>query len=144
MSDSLLPRRWTEPAPPLGPIVSEGVSDVDAGGSGLKSPLAFIPLIRRHPVLVGIITLAALGIAYLKIRQQVPLYQASAVIRIADRTRALSGTLGGNQPPQYMGPFTDPVLSQVQVLKSQSVAEGVVQAAGLQLRLSPKGLPIWW
>ena len=90
MSDSLLPRRWTEAAPPLAPIVSEG-PDVDAGGAGLKSPLAFIPLIRRHPVLVGVITLAALGLAYLKIRQQVPLYQAAAVIRIADRTRALSG-----------------------------------------------------
>ncbi|MFL5616083.1 MAG: polysaccharide biosynthesis tyrosine autokinase [Gemmatimonadaceae bacterium] len=46
--------------------------------------------------------------------------------------------------PQTYRPFNDPVLTQIEVLQSQAVAESVAEKEGLRLRELPKNLPPMW
>jgi tyrosine-protein kinase Etk/Wzc len=147
MSDSLLPQRWTshvETGPVLGP--DSAVADHPVEGDRdtfVKTMLEFVGLLRRHLLLVVLVTAGAVLVAFNQIRRTPHLYQANAVIRIADRARSLSGGLT-QAPYSPMMRTTDPLLSQIQILQSQAVATAIADKEGLRLRLMPAGGAVSW
>ena len=70
------------------------------------------------------------------------MYLASASVRIADARRALSGGIA-DAPRDNIGCSysVDPVLSQIQVLKSREVAAEAVRQQPLGLIVYPVGFP---
>lgn len=142
MPDQIQPR-WT------GQVVTNDLTTTGDGAraeqeSPLGPALAFLALLRRHLALVLFIGVMTSGLVVYRLRREPPLYRASAVIRLVDKARELSGTLGnGLSNPGYR-PFTDPVLSQIQVLQSRAVAKSVVEREGRRLQLLPRRtLPTW-
>lgn len=145
MDDALLPKRWTTPGPVGEVLRSPNEAPPPEQESTVKSLLEFTGLIRRHWILVGLITLGSVAVALNQIRHEVRLYAATAVVRLVDKARELSSGIARTSPgPQQFRPFTDPVLSQIQVLKSRAVAAAVVAKEGLRLRALPAGLPPMW
>lgn len=143
MAESFTPQRWSEPfAPsPSFPLPERRGPEQEPV---LRTALDFLGLLRRHWVVVLGITALAVGAVWYKMRGDLPVYQATAVIRVADRSEALSGRLGAGPSDRPLRPFMDPVLSQVELLKSRGVAEAVVDSEGLRLRALPRWLPPRW
>jgi len=144
MSDRLLPQRWSDPA--------DSLTEVDAmSGNGrgdqesvLKVLLDVLGLIRRNWKVVLAATVASLALMLLHRRYDSPIYRATAVVRFEDKVRGLSNGLAGGAGRQAAGPVTDPLLTQIQVLQSRTVARGVVEREGLRLFADPPGLPQGW
>ena len=69
----------------------------------------------------------------------------STSVRLRDPSTRMSGELGsegsGGAGEQLTGYYTDPVLSQIQVLKSRAVAAMVVDSLGLQLQPEKPDFP---
>jgi capsular exopolysaccharide synthesis family protein len=87
-----------------------------------------------------IVLTAALGVAYqwYETRNDLPLFRAASAVRLTDQGAAISGNLA----PDYasgLGGYTDPILTQVQVIKSRVIAEQVVDSLGLQLQSQTRG-----
>ncbi|HKO18493.1 MAG TPA: polysaccharide biosynthesis tyrosine autokinase [Acidobacteriaceae bacterium] len=139
MAESKLPQRWlppvVEPVPPTATVEQE---------STLKSVLQLIGLVRRHWLLVGLIAAASVGILVYRLRNEPHIYRATATIRLEDKARELSNGMSPAPRLQSYRPFTDPVLSQLQVLQSQAVAESVAVREGLRLRALPRWLTPNW
>src|ERR1700704_3304581 len=144
MSDRHLPLRWNEPASSLAD--PDRANDPGRGDqeSVLKVLLDVLGLIRRNWKVVLATTLASLALLIVQRRYDHPIYRATAVVRFEDKVRGLSNGLGGGTPRQVGGPVTDPLLTQIQVLQSRTVARGVVEREGLRLRADPPGLPDGW
>ena len=142
MADSLLPQRWTRPVGVEPIVVADG--NVEPQQSTLQSVLAFLGLLHRHWLLILVITAAAVMALLYKIRSELPLYRATAVIRLEDKQRELSGSLRSGPVNNGIRPFTDPVLSQIYVLQSRNVAQEVALRQGLRLRTLPRGLVPGW
>lgn len=115
-------------------------SGADGGGATPLDLKELYGVIRRHLVLILGITVAAAGLMYAAVRDDLPLYNASAVIRIADTRRTLTGGLDQPTAEKLAGQSSDPTLSLLQVLQSRSVARKVVSATPLGLRLIPIGV----
>lgn len=142
MADSLTPQRWSEPFAPS-PALALPERRIPEQEPVLRSAIDFLGLLRRHWLVVGAVAALAVGAVWYKMRGDLPLYQATAVIRVEDRSDALSGRLGAPSD-RPLRPFMDPVLSQVELLKSRGVAEAVVDKEGLRLRALPRWLPPKW
>jgi len=144
MSDRHLPLRWNEPASSLAD--PDRANDPGRGDqeSVLKVLLDVLGLIRRNWKVVLATTLASLALLIVQRRYDHPIYRATAVVRFEDKVRGLSNGLGGGTTRQVGGPVTDPLLTQIQVLQSRTVARGVVEREGLRLRADPPGLPDGW
>lgn len=112
----------------------------DQPDSVLQMALGFLGLLRRHPFVILLFTLAAPAFVAYRARNELPVYQASAVVRIADKGRALSGGLNGGGAPAPPGMNTGLTLSQIQVLQSRGVATEVAQQEGLRLQVATRGL----
>jgi capsular exopolysaccharide synthesis family protein len=97
-------------------------------------------VLRRNLVLIGVVTIAVLGATAFLVLRQAPQYRAEAMIRLLDERSALAGGLGG-AAAEAMGRTNDPLLSQLQVLRSRAVAGGVVDRVGLRLRPVNGDLP---
>lgn len=130
MSD-LIPSNGRPPLPAPGPVQNgygraawEEEETVD-----LRELLA---VLRRQAWLVLAVTAAVFGIAAFMVLRQVPQYQATAVLRLLDERRVLTGGVAG--VAQDMIGQVDPLLSQMQVLRSRGVAADVVERTGLRLR----------
>ncbi|HEX6133078.1 MAG TPA: polysaccharide biosynthesis tyrosine autokinase [Longimicrobiales bacterium] len=94
--------------------------------------LAFA-ILRRRAVLVVAVTGVALAAAAYLVYRDVPQYRANAVIRLIDQRRAMtSGIEVANQ--DLLKPSEDPLLSQIEVLRTRTVAGRVVDRLGLRLR----------
>lgn len=94
---------------------------------------------RRWVVLLA----AAFGLAVAAwlVWRATPTFTATATIRMADSRRALAGGLVG-KPSEDRSAETDPVLTEMQVLLSRSVAARVATSSlGAMLRVRPGGLP---
>lgn len=121
-SDVPARRPAREPAPPA------HVPSVDE--FDLRDSLA---ILRRHIRLVVGITACAMLVAGYLVYRQVPQYRAGAVIRLIDQRRALtSGIEVANQ--DILKPSQDPMLSQIEVMRTRKVLGRVVDQLGLQLR----------
>lgn len=140
MPEPLLPQRWSAPVaistPPLAPAVSAEHDPM------LKRVIELGGLLRRHWLLVLIVSSVSAGLVLYQMRKNRVQYQALAVIRLVDKSRSLSGGLGTSPSDRMVRPvFTDPVLSQIEVLKSHGVAEEVAQEQGLRLTPISRGFP---
>ncbi|HEX6559658.1 MAG TPA: Wzz/FepE/Etk N-terminal domain-containing protein, partial [Longimicrobiales bacterium] len=92
----------------------------------------FAILRRRARLIVSITALAVAAAGYLVYRQ-VPQYRATAVIRLIDQRRAMtSGIEAAGR--EVLGNADDALLSQIEVLRTRTVARSVVERLGLQLR----------
>ncbi|HKV49581.1 MAG TPA: polysaccharide biosynthesis tyrosine autokinase [Gemmatimonadaceae bacterium] len=115
--------------------------DVEGGSESIdiKESLATL---RRHLWLIAGITAAAIAFTAYRVSKQALEYQATAVIRLVDARRELAGNLDDNTGQGAMGGYwTDPITSQLQVLRSRAVAAAVVDSQALGLRVQSKGFP---
>ncbi|MGH7627584.1 MAG: polysaccharide biosynthesis tyrosine autokinase [Gemmatimonadaceae bacterium] len=135
--ESLLPVRAVTPArarlalPP--DDAGSGAEPID-----LKESLG---VLRRHIWLVlSIAGIAVLFTAY-RLHKDQRQYQAGATIRLVDTQRELAGNLDNSSPYQTMGAWTDPIESQMQVLRSRAVGEAVADSQPLGTRVQVAGFP---
>lgn len=115
--------------------------DVEGGGESIdiKESLATL---RRHLWLILAVTAAAIAFTAYRVSKQALEYQATAVIRLVDARRELAGNLDDNTGQGMMGGYwTDPITSQLQVLRSRGVAAAVVDSQALGLRIQSRGFP---
>ncbi|HXF94548.1 MAG TPA: polysaccharide biosynthesis tyrosine autokinase [Gemmatimonadales bacterium] len=119
------------------PLTAAGLApDASVRTVGLDELLGAL---RRHVRVV--LAAAALGVgaaaavAYLK----GPVYRAVAVIRLSDPRRTLTGGVV-DDPARVDERFSDPLLSQVELLTSRTVAGAVVDGMPL-LRVTARGFP---
>jgi capsular exopolysaccharide synthesis family protein len=96
-------------------------------------------VLRRHKLLVGVITLLVVGVAMVLAFRQAPQYRASAVIRLKNERQALTGSIQNDAMDQVVGKAVDPLLSQLQVLRSRSNAREVVKRTGMRLHSTTPG-----
>ena len=143
MSDLQLPQRWTpRPSQPAA-LPAGGPSPVEEE-SALKSLMQLIGLSRRHWLLVLSIAAASVGILIYRVWNEPRMYRAVATIRLEDKAREISNGMSGSPLAQTYRPFNDPVLTQLQILESQAVAESVAVNEGLRLQELPSFLPPKW
>jgi polysaccharide biosynthesis transport protein len=121
--------------------------DAMRGGDGLdgdsvdvKSVLA---LLRRHLFFILAVTLLVSGATAYVVMSKRAEYQASALIRLKDVRGALTAGIGdaGGLQQMMMGRMSDPLLSEMEVLRSRAVAERVVDGLGLRLRSRDPAFP---
>jgi tyrosine-protein kinase Etk/Wzc len=90
--------------------------------------------VRRHIALVLGILLLAVGYTANQARKAIPMYRASSTVRLVDSRRAITGDMGNTGASDV--PFTyqtDPIESQIQVLRSEAVASVAVDTKGLRV-----------
>ncbi|HEY7894285.1 MAG TPA: polysaccharide biosynthesis tyrosine autokinase [Gemmatimonadaceae bacterium] len=115
--------------------------DVEGGSESIDIKES-VATLRRHLWLIAGITAAAIAFTAYRVSKQALEYQASAVIRLVDARRELAGNLDDNTGQGMMGGYwTDPITSQLQVLRSRAVAAAVVDSQALGLRVQSKGFP---
>jgi succinoglycan biosynthesis transport protein ExoP len=115
---------------------------MDETASPLQPLFDFLELLRRRVWLVLPVTLAVFAVAAYKAYWEPLTYRATAVIRLSDERRALSGD--GDEAENVTAASrqdTDPGLSLIQLLRSRGVAREVVQNEGLRLEVLSNGFP---
>lgn len=133
------------------PLVPAEVSERSHRGPVLRSQLTpqadeprdgvplreYLDAIRRYWWLVAAAAVISVALAGWRMSRELPIYLASTSVRLRDPTTRISGELGNGSPgsasEQLSGYYSDPVLSQIQVLKSRAVAALVVDTLGLRL-----------
>ena len=105
----------------------------------LKEILA---IIRRRKWLVLFVAAVSSAVAGYFAYTKTPIYLAAASVRIADERRAISGGIA-DAPSANIGSsyWVDPVLSQIQVLKSREVAEEAVKRQPFGTNILTDGFP---
>ncbi len=123
------------PAPPV--IYSDhrpGMGRGETDGEESVSLRDILAILRRHLLLIGAITAVVLAATAWLVLRQPAMYQAVAQIRLADTRRSVTGGIEGAALEASMGRTTDPLLSQLEVLKGRVVLGDVVDREGLRLR----------
>src|SRR6185437_5968055 len=127
------------PSTAAGMPASRPADDVEGGAESIDIKESLATLRRHVWLIVGITALAIAFTAY-RVSKQALEYQATAVIRLVDARRELAGNLDDNTGQGMMGGYwTDPITSQLQVLRSRAVATAVVDSEALGLRVQSKG-----
>jgi len=136
---------------------SPAIHDAQAAGLVLRSSLTpaeekregipfsdYLAAVRRYLWLVAACVALSLGYAVYKLAKVLPVYVASTSVRLVDTRVGMSGDLEqtGGTSAQLPGFYTDPILSQIQVLRSRAVLGQVVDSLGL--RLSPTNPTFSW
>lgn len=132
------PDRPTWPVPPQWDPGSTGLGGDAEDEVSLRDILA---VLRRQARLILSVTAIVVAGAAALVFLQDPDYRATAVIRLKDARRALTGGLETAIAEEVIGRTSDPLLSQIQVLRSRTVAGAVVDSLGLRLRLESGRLP---
>src|SRR5881628_2933214 len=100
-----------------------------------------LAILRRHTWLVVGVVLATVAAAGVVAYVTGPTYSAVAVIRLSDPRRALTGGVVLD-PASADERFSDPLLSQAQLLTSRGVAGAVVDSMPVLRVLPTRGLPL--
>ncbi|MBA2671125.1 MAG: polysaccharide biosynthesis tyrosine autokinase, partial [Gemmatimonadetes bacterium] len=106
----------------------------ESSGAGTEISIAELAnALRRHLWLVVGVTLVTTGaVAYVVLNER-PRYQAVAVFKVEDARQHITGGLAG--AAMDMSSWrTDPLMTHIQVLRSRSVIEAVVDREGLRLQ----------
>ena len=131
-------------AGPAGRGPSNGGVSNDERELGLESVdlRETLAVLKRHRWLILSATAVTVGIAAYMAYTQQPLYRARAVIRVANARQAVTGGLEDKTQESPFGWNADPLVSQLEILKSRGVAAEVVDREPLPLRLQPHGFPV--
>lgn len=121
---------------PTGRRVPASLPGLSAGGMdstphGMEPPLNlrdWFAVVRRHFLLAAGVTAAALAVAAYVAYTSPPVYRATSVVRLVDARRALAGGLVDGEEQEGVLRPANPVLSQVEVLRSRAIAGAVVDA----------------
>jgi succinoglycan biosynthesis transport protein ExoP len=125
----------SDPRAVSGPLADRG--DLEASVSTVRLEELFSTLRRHVRLVVGAVavTVAATGLmAYAR----GPVYRAVAVMRLSDPRRALTGGVVDDPARADQSMFADPLLSQVELLKSRTVAGAVVDSMPMLRALTRK------
>jgi capsular exopolysaccharide synthesis family protein len=131
---NMLPEGWT---PPPRPIQAAARPMPEAEAYAVEDTLELreaFGVLRRHKLLVATVALLVTSAAAYLAFNQAPEYRASAVIRLKNERQALTGGIQNEAMDQVMGKAVDPLLSQLQVLRSRSIAKRVVEQTALRLQ----------
>jgi polysaccharide biosynthesis transport protein len=137
---SLPPNQLIEAQLPRVLPTPDGHAGAPIGELGdLKEVLA---IIRRRKWLVLFIAGCASAVAGYFAYKKTPIYLAAASVRIADERHALSGGIA-DAPRDNIGSnyWVDPVLSQIQVLKSREVAAEAIKRQPFGTNVLTVGFP---
>jgi len=97
----------------------------------------YLNAVRRYWWLVAAAVVLSVGLAVWRVSKELPMFMASTSVRLRDPSVKMSGdlsaTAAGGNADQLPGYYTDPILSQIQVLRSRAVAGMVVDSLGLRL-----------
>lgn len=107
-------------------------------GMGANPLRQYLTIVQRYWWVIVLTTALAAGFQGYRSRHDRPMFQAASAVRLTDQ----AASVGGNLMPDYAGAFggyTDPILTQVQVIKSRIIAERVVDSLGLQLQSATPG-----
>src|SRR5215468_2298885 len=140
MSNRFVPQRRVEPEsrPALSGIYPEA-NVPDGSDSVLTVALDFVALVRRNLLLVAVFVALSLGVCAALLHREQPVYRATAVIRLVDKTRKTTGDLATGVTDEISGSYADPILSELQVLESRGVAQEIAAREGLQLASLTRG-----
>lgn len=137
----IVPRRppLPEAAPPQLPLLRSDPAE-PAPGEGI--PLReYLGALRRHLWLIAAAVVVCVGFAAYRIRQEPPRYTAASAVRLVNPRQEMAGQIGTGQTDQVPGWYTDPILSQIQVLRSRAVAQEVVDSVGGRLKAEDPEFP---
>jgi tyrosine-protein kinase Etk/Wzc len=93
-----------------------------------------VGLVRRNLVAIVLVAVTVAGVAAFWAYTRPPRYTATAVVRLSDVRRSLTGGIEEQAMERLTGAVTDPVLSQIEVLRSRSLVARAVDASGYRLR----------
>ena len=123
-------------APYLTPVAN---GDDGLAGSDLFSVRDFMRAVRRRWWAVPIVFVLFVGFGIWRTLREPHIYRAATTVRIENATSPIAGVQTSAPTYDYR---IDPMVSEQQVIKSRMVAERVVTALGLRLRIvEPAGLP---
>jgi tyrosine-protein kinase Etk/Wzc len=128
-----------QPAPAFvpGPDAPDAFGAAEpSGGLQLKASLS---LIWRHRWMVLAAGLLGLAVAAYLVSLQPPRYESAAVIRLSDPRKGM--VPGENATPSFGGARVDPLMSQLEIMRSRSVLDEAVALEGLRLRPQTEGFP---
>jgi capsular exopolysaccharide synthesis family protein len=123
------------------PVLRSSLTPDEAEGREGIPMREYLEALRRYLWLVLAAVGLSVGFAGYRLSQELPMYMASTAIRLVDPRVAMSGDLEAGEPGQLPGWYTDPILSQIQLLKSRNVAGAVVDSLGLRVRPSRPNFP---
>jgi capsular exopolysaccharide synthesis family protein len=130
----------TAPAPPNGAVPRHPADyEQDRESIDLREVLGTL---RRNVGLVAFFVLATMGVTAFTVLRQEPQYRARATVRLLDERKALTGDLAAGAMEGMMGRMADPLLSQMQVLRSRTVGGAVVDRLGLRLHSPTRGFSL--
>ncbi len=98
----------------------------------------YLAMVQRYWWIIVLATALTISYQYYKTRNILPQFQASSAIRLTDEGASVSGNLVPDYNTGFAG-STDPILTQVQVIKSRIIAERVVDSLGLQFQSATPG-----
>ena len=101
-----------------------------------------VSVLRRHASLVTSIVVICTAVAAFLAYTEPPAYRASAVVRLRDERQALTGPMGATAVEQMLGKSADPLLSELEVLKSRTLLSEVVDRLGLRLLSMTQGITV--
>ena len=130
-------RSGSDPRVPPGPLGDPGEPDALVSTVRLEELLSTV---RRHVRLVLGVTAAAVAAVGYMAYARGPVYRAVAVIRLSDPRRALTGGVVVDPALSADERFADPLLSQVELLTSRTVAGAVVDSMPM-LRVLARKVP---
>src|SRR5439155_5235 len=117
------------------------VSPGQEGIEATPNPREWLEAMRRHLRLaVGVAAAVVAVAAYLGYTEPL-LYRATSVVRLVDARRALAGGLIGSAGADVALLSANPVMSQVEVLRSRATAGAVVDDMPI-LRIRTRGFPV--
>jgi tyrosine-protein kinase Etk/Wzc len=141
----IVPRRpplpEAAPRPPQPPLLRSDPADAAGPGEGIPMR-EYLGALRRHLWLVVAAVVVSVGIAAYRIRQEPPRYTAVSAVKLVNARQEMAGQIGTGQTDQVPGWYTDPILSQIQVLRSRAVAREVVDSVGGRLRPEDPEFPL--
>ena len=128
--------------PPARPPARHPAPVVDGlpAGEGLALP-EYLAALRRYLWLVVLAAVISVGYAAYQMSQELPRYTAYSSVRLVNVRQEMAGEMTPGQGADLPGWYTDPILSQIQVLRSRAVASEVVDSLGLRLRPAQANFP---
>jgi polysaccharide biosynthesis transport protein len=134
-------RPRSEAESPLSLSPRYGGQPPEIGGEDVIELRVLLQTLRRNVWLIALVTALASGAAVWMAYSAEPRYRASASLRLLDERRMLTGGMEMGVAEAMMGRQADPLLSQMQVLRSRAVLGEVVDREGLRLAVLDAAVP---